>query len=106
MKQTDQLLQLIVPAPQKTLLVDFLLAQETVPFFTVIEAAGFGQPHEHLTGEEQVEGAQHKVKFEIELAADEVEPLLNGIRQALPTLNVFYRVLPVVAQGDLHRGSP
>jgi len=101
MNRDDQLLQLILPATQSTALVDFLLAREEVPFFTVIEAAGFGQPHEQLDPAEQVEGAQRKVKFEIELPAEAVEPLLNDVHNALPTLNIFYRVVPILAQGVL-----
>jgi len=101
MNRDDQLLQLILPATQSTALVDFLLAREEVPFFTVIEAAGFGQPHEQLSAAEQVEGAQRKVKLEVELPVDAVEPLLNDIQTALPTLNIFYRVLPILAQGAL-----
>ncbi len=101
MKTEQVLLQLIVPARQASLLSDFLLAQAKTPFFTAIEAAGFGQPHEQLSPDEQVEGAQRKVKFEIELNETAVQPLLMDIQTALPTLVLFYRVLPIKAQGVL-----
>ncbi len=101
MKHQDQLLQLIVPEAQYTQVVDFLLAQPETPFFTMLRAEGFGQPHEHLNAVEQVAGAQRKVKFEVELRAEMVEPLLSDLQNALPTLNIFYRVLPIMHHGVL-----
>jgi hypothetical protein len=96
MSYSHQLLQLIVPAMQAEPLSDFLLAHEQVPFFLMLEAVGMGQPHEQLTAEEQVEGGQHKVKFEVELPEDVVRPLLDHMREALPTLTIAYRILPIV----------
>ena len=101
MKMEQVLLQLIVPAKQASLLSDFLLAQANTPFFTAIEAAGFGQPHEQLSPDEQVAGAQRKVKFEIELDTQAVDPLLTALQSALPTLTLFYRVIPILDQGIL-----
>ncbi len=101
MKTEQVLLQLIVPARQASLLSDFLLAQAKTPFFTAIEAAGFGQPHEQLSPDEQVAGAQRKIKFEIELDTHAVEPLLGTLQSDLPTLTLFYRVVPILVQGTL-----
>ena len=98
---THRLVQLIVPYQQATPLIDLLLAQENTPFFTVMEAAGYGQPEEQLSPAEQVEGAQHKVKLEIEMAANEVQPLLRTIKQAMPTATVFYRLLPIIEHKPL-----
>ncbi len=104
MNAPDRLLQLIVPASQATLLSDFLLAQAATPFFTAIEAAGFGQPHEQLDPDEQVAGAQRKVKFEIALAATDVEHLLARLHTTLPSLTIAWRVLPVLDHGTVGRG--
>ena len=101
MKTQQVLLQLIVPTGQASLLSDFLLAERHTPFFTAIELAGYGQPHEHLTPDEQVEGAQRKIKFELELPQADAEPLLARLHEALPSLTVAYRLLPVLRQGSL-----
>ena len=101
MKTQQVLLQLIVPAGQASLLSDFLLAERHTPFFTAVELAGYGQPHEHLTPDEQVEGAQRKIKFELELPQADAEPLLARLHEALPSLTVAYRLLPVLQQGSL-----
>ncbi len=101
MNNQDQLLQLIVPEAQYTQVVDFLLAQPEMPFFTMLRAEGLGQPHEHLNAMEKVAGAQRKVKFEVEVSAEEIEPLLSDLQNALPTLNIFYRVLPIIHHGVL-----
>ncbi len=101
MSTTHQLLQIILPYHQATPLVDLLLAQSNTPFFTVMEAAGYGQPEEQLSPVEQVEGAQHKVKVDIELRASEVKPLLQKIKQEMPTATVFYRLLPIIEHSPL-----
>ena len=101
MNEQMVLMQLVVPAGQASLLSDFLLAERHTPFFTAVELAGYGQPHEHLTPDEQVAGAQRKVKFELELPQTDVEPLLARLRKALPSLTISYRLLPMLQQGTL-----
>ena len=101
MNEQMVLMQLVVPAGQANLLSDFLLAERHTPFFTAVELAGYGQPHEQLTPDEQVAGAQHKVKFELELPQADVTPLLQRINDALPALTLAWRVLPVLDQGTL-----
>ena len=105
MNNTHQLVQLFLPYHQATPLVDVLLAQENTPFFTVMEAFGYGQPEEQLSPAEQVEGAQRKMRFDIELRTDEVKPLLRHIRQALPTANIFYRIVPIIDHAPLSRAE-
>ncbi len=97
----SQLLQLIVPEKQAYLLSDFLLAQENLPFFTAIDTDGYGQPHEQLSANEQVKGAQHKVKFEVELKDEQLAPILETIEKNLPSLTIAYRVLPILQRGNL-----
>ncbi len=103
MNTTHQIIQLFLPHHQASPLVDLLLAQDNTPFFTVVEAIGYGQPEEQLSPAEQVEGAQRKMRFDIELRADEVKPLLRHIRQALPTANIFYRIVPIVDHAVLSK---
>ncbi len=101
MNEQMVLMQLVVPAGQASLLSDFLLAERHTPFFTAVELAGYGQPHEQLTPDEQVAGAQRKVKFELELPQASVEPLLARLNDALPALTLAWRVLPILNQGTL-----
>jgi len=66
---------------------------------------GYGQPEEQLTPAEQVEGAQRKMRLDIELQAGEVKPLLKRIRQEMPTANIFYRLLPIIEHSPLSRAE-
>lgn len=103
MNTAHHLLQIFLPHHQATPLVDLLLAQENTPFFTVMEVFGHGQPEEQLSAAEQVEGAQRKIRIDIELRAEAVKPLLRNIRDALPTANIFYRILPIIEHSPLAR---
>ncbi len=96
---SDVLLQLIVARPQARILSDLLLAHGSGLFFTVSFIRGHGQPDERLTAQEQVAGAQNKVRIEVELAAAGVDPLLQEIDARLSRGAVFFRVLPILRQG-------
>lgn len=98
---TAVVLHLILPAAQVNEVVDNLLAHAPALFFSVIDVQGFGQPQERLTRREQVAGYQHKAMVQIECDLAAVNAILSGLKTELPTATISYRVLPLIAHGQL-----
>ncbi len=101
----EVLLQLIVALPHARPLTDLLLAHGGGLFFTVSSIRGHGQPDEQLNLQEQVAGAQNKVRIEVELPVQGVDPLLTEIDAQFSRGSVFFRVLPILRQGCVGGGA-
>jgi len=50
---------------------------------------------------EQVAGRRDRIQFEIVLNSDVLEPTLDRLREAFPSSDVIYWVLPVLQSGHL-----
>jgi len=101
----EVLLQLIVARPHTRPLIDLLLAHGDGLFFTASRIRGHGQPDEQLSLQEQVAGAQNKVRIEVELPAQGVDSLLADIDAQFSRGSVFFRVLPILRQGCVGGGA-
>ncbi len=101
--RNEVLLQLILTRPQARPLIDLLLSRSESLFFTVADIRGHGQPAEQLSVQEQVAGAQQKVRIDVEIEADRLDPLLEEIHAHLTTETIYFRVLPILRQGCLGR---
>ncbi|MBD3755522.1 MAG: DUF3240 family protein [Gammaproteobacteria bacterium] len=98
---TAVVLHLILPVAQVNEVVDCLLAENPPLFFSVIDVQGYGQPQERLTLREQVAGYRHKVMVQIECDLALVNQILSSLKAELPTATISYRVLPLIAHGQL-----
>jgi hypothetical protein len=80
--------------------VDALLALETAHGFSSFP---IDYRHFHpigLSPAEQVAGRQKKIRFQMEVGADNLEALLAHLHCKLSGANIDYRVLPLIAGGS------
>jgi len=96
----DCLLHIAIPKALEEEMLDLLAAQAAlVPGFTVIQAQGVGVDVELATTLEQVQGRARRVLLQIALGRDCLAPLLAVLRQALPSPQIAYWVVPLLDFG-------
>jgi len=96
----DCLLNLACPKALEEEMLDVLATQAAlVPGFTVIQAQGVGANVELVTTLEQVQGRARRVLLQIALARSSLAPLLATLRQALPSPQIAYWVVPLLDFG-------
>lgn len=95
----DSLLTLIAPVALEDHLVALLLAQ--AGGFTVHRVDGRGREVALVGANENVRGRGERVCIRLALHGEAVQPLLAGLRAALPEANVFYWLTPLLDCGRL-----
>ena len=97
----QNLLRLNIPPSLEEDVVDLLLASDEIPGFQSYATRGHGQVGA-MTIAEQVEGRRNRVQFEIVLDSDQLETLLQNLKEAFPVPDIIYWVLPVSRCGRLY----
>ncbi|MBC7213702.1 MAG: DUF3240 family protein [Burkholderiaceae bacterium] len=98
----DCLLTLALPQALEEELLDALLAlPEQVPGFTVLQAQGVGAQVALPSSMEQVTGRARRVLVQVALRQDHVPSLLQALKQHLPSPQIAYWIVPLLAFGRL-----
>ena len=98
----DCLLTLALPVALEDDVLDLLRTlPHMAPGFTLVPAQGMGA-HIHLASSmEQVQGRARRVLVQLAVAQSQVPPLIDALRQALPTPQIAYWAAPLLAFGRL-----
>jgi len=99
------LLRLNIPPGLEEDVVDLLLTTEEIPGFQSYPIRGHGQVGA-MTIAEQVEGRRSRVQFEIVLDDEQLEAVLQKLKEALPVPDIIYWTLPISSSGRLLELSP
>jgi len=100
MNTTDCCLTLIVPKALEENLLDLLLEHDALASdFTISEVAGHGRTVAYQSNAEKVRGHARQVQIQIIMQHADVQTLLHDIKQALPRVNIVYRITPVTEAG-------
>ena len=100
---TDYLLRLNIPPGLEEDIVDLLLADPEIKGYQSYPIRGHGRVGA-MTVAEQVAGRRDRIQFEIVLDSDLLEQTLQKLKEAFPTPDVIYWVLPVLQSGRLSGG--
>lgn len=76
---SNTMLVLNIPPEIEEDMVDYLLSLEAVSGFTSFRVRGHGE-HTALSTAEQVTGQRARLRFELVLAADQVDGVLGGLK--------------------------
>ena len=97
---TEYLLRLNIPPGLEEDLVDLLLSDPEIRGYQSYPIRGHGSVGS-MTLAEQVAGRRDRIQFEVVLDADLLEQTLQKLKEAFPTPDVVYWVLPVLQSGRL-----
>ena len=97
---TDYLLRLNIPPGLEEDIVDLLLADPEIKGYQSYPIRGPGRVGA-MSIAEQVAGRRDRIQFEIVLDSDLLEQTLQKLKEAFPTPDVIYWVLPVLQSGRL-----
>ncbi len=92
------LLRINIPPGLEEEFVDVLLANERIEGYQCYPTSGHGQVGS-MSLAEQVAGRRRRIQFELVLAADLVESVLENLKQALPSRDIVWWTLPVSGSG-------
>jgi len=93
--------KIILPNALKDQVLDQLLKHpEWVGPFTTHRVEGHGDPDSIASPAEQVRGRAERVLIEILMDNSHVDELLQNLRNALPSPDVFWWLSPVTASGS------
>ncbi|MBY0454814.1 MAG: DUF3240 family protein [Burkholderiaceae bacterium] len=98
----DCLLTLAAPSALEEELLDTLLAHpEIAPGFTVVHGQGIGTHVELSSAMERVQGRAGRVMVQVALAQSHLPALITTLKTTLPSPQVAYWVVPLLAFGRL-----
>lgn len=96
----DCMLSLSLPAELEEEMIDLLRAHpDRVRGFTLVPAEGFGAGMRMHSAMEQVRGRSRRRVVQILMTADAVEPVLQALRERLPSDEIAWWTLPVTGFG-------
>jgi len=98
------LLRLNIPPSLEEDVVDLLLTTDEIPGFQSFPIRGHGRVGA-MTIAEQVEGRRQRVQFEVVLNEEQLDPVLQTLKEALPVPDIIYWVLPISESGRLFEPS-
>ncbi|MDP3878326.1 MAG: DUF3240 family protein [Methylobacter sp.] len=101
MSNQQYLITLNVPQSLEEALVDCLLTLESEHGFSSFPVNAHDHRNEGLSLAEQVTGRQQKMRFQMYLPAQELEPLLAQLRADFSGSGINYWVLPVIENGAI-----
>ena len=99
----EYLLRLNVPPGLEEDMVDLLLASGDITGYQSYPIRGHGRVGA-MTIAEQVAGRRDRIQFEVVLDSGLLEQTLMKLKEAFPTPDVIYWVLPVLQSGRLSGG--
>ncbi len=97
---TEFLLRLNIPPGLEEDIVDLLLANPDIRGYQSFPIRGHGRVGA-MSIAEQVAGRRDRIQFEIVLDRSVLDATLQSLKQAFPTPDVIYWVLPVLQSGRL-----
>jgi hypothetical protein len=97
---TEFLLRLNIPPGLEEDIVDLLLANPDIRGYQSFPIRGHGRVGA-MSIAEQVAGRRDRIQFEIVLDRSILDATLQSLKQAFPTPDVIYWVLPVLRSGRL-----
>ncbi len=97
---SDYLLRLNIPPGLEEDIVDLLLADPEIKGYQSYPIRGHGRVGA-MTIAEQVAGRRDRIQFEVVLDSGLLEQTLMKLKEAFPTPDVIYWVLPVLRSGRL-----
>ena len=98
----DGLLTLAVPDALEDEMLDILRTlPELVPGFTLVKAHGLGTHVDLDSSMEQVQGRARRVMVQMALQQAHLPALMDVLNEALPSPQVTYWVVPLLAFGSL-----
>ncbi|WP_438969742.1 DUF3240 family protein [Methylophaga sp.] len=100
-----QLLGLIVRPNLEEAMGDWLLMHPKVSGVTLQKAEGYGS-HHVLSVSEQVKGGQTQRLFWVEVSSDDVDAMLQELKQEFVNAPIHYWLLPLTSYGSLADYSP
>lgn len=92
------LLRINIPPGLEEEFLDALLSDERIVGYQCYPTSGHGQVGA-MTLNEQVAGRRNRVQFELVLEAALVEPVLHELKLKLPSRDIIWWTLPVIASG-------
>jgi hypothetical protein len=101
---TEFLLRLNIPPDLEEDIVDLLLANPDIRGYQSFPIRGHGRVGA-MSIAEQVAGRRDRIQFEIVLDRSVLDSTLQSLKQAFPTPDVIYWVLPVIKSGRLSGDS-
>ena len=99
MNSQQYLVTLNVPPDLEEAIVDFLLVLEDENGFSSYAVNSHHHINEGLSIAEQVTGRQNRIRFQLYVADDELQNLLNKLQKQFKGAGIHYWVLPVIANG-------
>ncbi|MDD2610171.1 MAG: DUF3240 family protein [Giesbergeria sp.] len=98
----DCLLTLALPQSLEEEMLDLLLSHpDMAPGFTVVQGQGVGRHIQLASGMEQVQGRARRIIVQVALAQAQLPSLLAILRHELPSPQIAYWVVPLLAFGRL-----
>lgn len=98
----DCLLTLALPQALEEEMLDLLLSHpDMAPGFTVVHGQGVGAHIELSSAMEQVQGRARRVIVQVALSQAQLPALLAILRDTLPSPQIAYWVVPLLAFGRL-----
>lgn len=98
----DKKLLVLTAKPSMTEeLVDWLISQPFDTGFTSFTVNGHGSQMANLSIAEQVSGRQKKIRFQIVIAACEVAPFIQKLKQDFEGSAIHYWIQPITEEGEL-----
>jgi len=90
-----------VPPALEEVIVDWLLARDSVTGFTSYRAYGHASAHDHLSIAEQVSGRQRRLEFRVALPEAALDVFLSDLADRFSGADLFYVATPVLRSAHL-----
>jgi hypothetical protein len=103
MKQPDVCLMLVVADELEETLIDILLEHDDiVRRFGSYPIDAHGARIGYANVAEQVRGRSKRTEFQLLMARDDIDSLLDALREKLPRAEITYWALPLLSYGRIH----
>lgn len=102
---SQSLLTLIFPPSLERPVTDWLLEREDVFGFTSMQNYGHGSEPATFSLIEQVEGRKKQIMFQIHVASEIAEVVINDLKQDFKGVKIHYWLVPVITSGNLSRDT-
>jgi len=90
-----------VPPLLEEAVVDCLLAIESADGFSSLVVSAHGSEHDTLSLAEQVAGRKKQIRFQMYVPEQQLEVLINQLKQNFSGAGIHYWVMPVLESGSI-----
>lgn len=101
MSGQEYLVTINVPPLLEEAVVDCLLAIEAADGFSSLVVSAHGSEHETLSLAEQVAGRKKQIRFQMYVPEQQVEVLIERLKQDFSGAGMHYWVMPVLESGSI-----